>query len=234
VPAWECRGGSKGHDVKKLQRWMKALGLRATWVEDLTAGQLRGALTVGQAGMDAPQWKGQLELRNAELAVPELTAPVKIAAATVVWEQERLVMPAMRASVGGLSWAGAYRYEVDATRPHRLLIDAGAIEIADLEKVMGPVWKGTGFLSRAMGIGEKGESGAAEIDLRAKRLGIVDSVRATIWREGERVTISGLTGEWRGGKLTGAGMVRLGAMLRLRGRWLDWAGRAGLWTPIGN
>jgi len=225
-PAWECRGGSKGHEIKRLQRWMKALGLRAEWVEDLTSGQIRGALTVAQLGMEPPQWKGQLELRNAELGVPELAAPVKIAAASVVWQNERLVIPAMKASAGGIVWSGSYRYEVGAPRPHRLVIDADAIEQADFERVLGPVWKGTGFFSRAIGMGEKKESGSAEIEVRAKRLGLLESIRATVWREGEKVTVSSLAGEWRGGKLKGAGLVRLGGDLDLAGTVtaLNWEG----------
>jgi hypothetical protein len=224
--AWECRGASKGHEVKKLQRWMRALGLRAEWVEDLTAGNIRGGLTVAQVGMDAPQWKGQLELRNAELKVPELAAPVKIAAASVVWQQERLVMPALRASVGGMPWTGSYKYEAGAPRPHRLAIDAEAIEMADLQRVFGPVWRGTGFLSRALGMGEKRESGAAEVELRAKRVGLLENVHATIWRDGDKVTVSGLTGEFGSGQVKGAGVVRLGGDVELAGTMagLSWEG----------
>ena len=224
--AWECRGASKGQDVKKLQRWMKALGLRAEWVEQLTAGQMRGALTVAQTGMEAALWKGQLELRNAELGVPELAEPVKIAAANVAWREQRLVMPALKASAGGLSWTGSYLYEVGAPRPHRLAIDADAVEMADLDRVLGPVWKGTGFLSRAMGIGGKKESGAAEIELRAKRIGLLENVRATVWRDGETVTITALTGEWRNAKVRGAGTVRLGGEVELAGTvaGLSWEG----------
>ena len=219
APAWECRGASKGHDVKRLQRWMKALGLRAEWVEDLTAGTLRGTLAVAQQGMESPQWKGQLELRGAELAVPELAVPVKIAAASVVWQEQRLVMPSLRASAGGLSWSGSYRYELDAARPHRLVIDADTVEIADLEKVLGPLTKGTGILSRALGIGaDRHESGAAEIEVKAKRIGILENVRATLWREGEKVTLSVLTGNWRTGKLRATGSVRLGADADVTGK----------------
>ncbi|MFN0100526.1 MAG: AsmA family protein [Bryobacteraceae bacterium] len=224
--SWECRGASKGHEAKKLQRWMRAVGLRAAWVEDLAAGQIRGVLTVAQVGMETPQWKGQLELRNAELGVPELAAPVKIAAASVVWQQERLVMPAVRASAGGMTWVGSYRYEAGTPRPHRLVIDADAVELADLERVLGPVWKGTGFWSRALGMGERRESGAAELEVRAKRVGVLENVRATIWREGERVTVSALTGEWRSGKVKGAGVVRLGGDVEMAGKMagLNWEG----------
>jgi len=224
--AWECRGASKGHEVKKLQRWMKALGLRAEWVEDLTAGQIRGALTVGQAGMDAPVWKGQLELRGAELAVPELAAPVKIGAATVVWQEERFAMPALRASCGPLAWSGSYRYEVGAARPHRLTIEADGVEAGDLERVLGPLWRGNGFLSLALGMGEKRESGGAEAEVRIRRLGALDNVRATIWREGEKVTLPAWTGEWRGGKLAGTGVVRLGGDADVTGKLtgLAWEG----------
>jgi len=215
---WECKGASKGQDVKKLQRWMKALGLRAEWVEDLTAGQLRGALTVSQAGMEALKWAGQLELRNAELAVPELAQPVKLGSASVVWQQERLVMPALRASAGGVSWNGSYRYEAGAARPHRVGMDFDAVEWAELEKLLGPVWRGSGLLSRALGMGERRESGAAEVTVRAKRIGMLENVRVIVGREGERVSVTGLSGEWRGGKVSGAGMVRLGGDADLRGQ----------------
>jgi hypothetical protein len=223
-PAWECRGASKGHDVKKLQRWMKALGLRAEWVEDLTAGQIRGSLTVAQTGMDAPLWKGQLELRGAELALPELAVPVKIASASVVWQQQRLVMPSLKASAGPLSWTGSYRYELDAPRPHRLVVDTDSVELADLERVLGPLGKGAGFLSRALGMGDKKESGAAEIEVRAKRIGLLENVRATLFREGEKVTVSALTGDWRTGKFTAAGSVRQGGDVDIAGKFtgLNW------------
>jgi hypothetical protein len=183
---------------------------------------------VAQIGMEVPQWKGQLELRNAELGIPELAQPVKIAAATVVWQQQRLVIPALRASAGGLSWAGSYRYELGAVRPHRLVIDADTIEMAGLERVLGPVWRGKGFFSRAMGIEEKKESGAAEMEVRAKRIGILENVRASVWREGEKVTVSALSGEWRNGKLNGAGVIRLGGDADLTGTIssLPWEGGA--------
>lgn len=224
--AWECRGGSRGHDVRKLQRWMKALGLRAAWVEDFTAGQIRGGLTVSQTGMEAPVWRGQLELRNAELGVPELPVPVKITAASVVWQQERLVIPALRASAGAFTWAGSYRYEAGAVRPHRLVIDAETVALADLERLLGPVWRGNGFLSRALGIDEKRESGAAEVDLRAKHVGVLDNFRATVWREGDRVSIPAMTGDWRNGKVKASGVVRLGGDANVTGTLagLTWEG----------
>ncbi|MBI2685569.1 MAG: AsmA family protein [Acidobacteria bacterium] len=218
--AWECRGASKEqHELKKLQRWMKALGLRAEWVEDFTAGQIRGALTVGQVGMEAPVWKGQLEVRSAELVVPELAVPVKVTAATVLWQQQRLTMPALRASVGGLAWSGSYRYEAGAVRPHRLSMDAEEVELEDLERVLGPLWRGTGFLSRALGMGgERRQSGAAEAEIRAHRVGVLENVRATVWREGEKVTLQAVTGEWRGAKVRASGVVRLGGDAEVAGR----------------
>lgn len=225
-PSWECRGSSKGHDIKKLQRWMKALGLRAEWVEDLTAGQIRGSLTVGQLGMDAPVWKGQLELRGAELAVPELAVPVKIAAASVNWQQERLSLAALRASAGALNWTGSYRYETDAPRPHRIVIEADTVEISDLERVLGPFWKGSGFFSRALGIGERRESGGAEVTAHARRVGFVENLRTTLWREGDKITVSSITGDWRSGRMQASGSVRLGGDVDVAGKFtgLPWEG----------
>jgi hypothetical protein len=215
---WECKGNSKGHDVRKLQRWMRALGLRAEWVEDLTAGQLRGTLAVSQAGLEALQWVGQLELRNAELPLPELAQPVKVAAASVVWQHERLAMPALRASAGGVSWSGSYRYEAGAARPHRVALEMDAVELADLERLLGPAWRGSGILSRALGMGAGKEREGAEVTVRARRIGVLDNVRATVGRQGERVSVNGLSGEWRGGKVTGGGVVRIGGDAELSGR----------------
>jgi len=215
--SWQCRGSNKGHDIKKLQRWMKALGLRAEWVEDLTAGQIRGSLSVAQVGMEPLQWKGQLELRNAELPLPELAQPFKIAAATVVWQQERLVIPALRASSGPISWAGSYRYELGAVRPHRILMDTDTVELADLERLLGPLWRNRGFFSRAIGMDEKKQSGAAEIEWKAKRVGLLENVRATFFREGEKVTIPSITGQWQMGKLKAAGSLRIGGDIDVSG-----------------
>jgi hypothetical protein len=216
--AWECHGGSRGHEMKRLQRWMKALGLRAAWVEGLTGGTLRGALTVGQEGVGALQWRGQLELRNGELPVPELGVPVKLAAATVLWQQERLTVPAMRASAGGLEWNGSYRYEAGAGRPHRLMVEMEELGVEGLEKLLGPTGKGTGLLSRALGMEEARESEGAELELRAKRAGALENVRATVWREGPKVTLRAVTADWRGGKVTGAGVARLGGEAEMAGK----------------
>jgi hypothetical protein len=217
-PAWECRGSSRGHELQKLQRWMKALGLRAEWVEALKAGQVRGSLTVGQLGMDAPQWKGQLELRNAELAVPELAVPVKIPVTAVTWQQDRLVLPSLRASAGAVAWTGSYRYEPGTARPHRVVIDIDAVDMDAVEKVLGPAWKGAGFFSRALGMDEKKESEAAEIEVRAKRIGVAENVRATASREGEKITVTAVSGDWRGGKWNGAGTIRIGGEIDLSGK----------------
>jgi hypothetical protein len=61
-------------------------------------------------------------------------------------------------------------------------------------------------------------SGAAEIEVKAKRIGILENVRATLWREGEKVTLSVLTGDWRTGKLRATGSVRLGADADVTGK----------------
>lgn len=224
--AWECRGSSKGHDVKKLQRWMKALGLRAEWVENLTGGQARGALTVAQKGMEPLLWRGQLELRNAELRVPELSAPVKIASAGVSWQQDRLSIPNLRATTSGIEWTGSYRYAAGSPRPHRLTVQTDTLELEDLERILRPIWKGSGFFSRALGIGDRKESGPAEITLLAEELGLIRNLRATVWREGDRVTISSAEGEWRNGTIKSSGTVRLGGDLNLSGTLsgLGWEG----------
>jgi hypothetical protein len=165
-------------------------------------------------------------LRNAELAVPELAVPVKIAAASVVWQQQRLVIPSLRAAAGGLSWTGSYRYEAGTARPHRLVVDAESLELADLDRVLGRAWRGSGFFSRAIGMDDKKESGPAEIELRAARAGVLENFRTTLWREGEKVTVPVLAGEWRGGKVKGAGSLRLGGDLELSGtiNGLNWEG----------
>lgn len=242
TPAFECKGASKGHDVTRLQRWMKALGLRATWVEDLTAGQLRGTLAVAQDESSPLSWRGQLELRNAELRLPEFAQPARIAAAGIVWQQDRLVVPALQFQLGGIAAKGSYRYEAGTARPHRMRVETETVEAAALEALIAPLWRGTSFLRRALGMGEETPPPAgAELELSAGRAGALEAVRATLWREKDRITIPAFRALWRGGTVQATGGVRLGGDADIKGsltgaRWeggsvnADWrmTGRGGV------
>lgn len=212
---WECRGSSKGlHDAVKLRNWTRALGLQADWLEGLAAGTLRGTLTVRQSGLEPPAWRGNLELRNAELSVPELASPVRISSASVNWQQPRLVIQPLRASSGNLHWTGSYRFDPSLPRMHRAVVEAEELTYLDLERLLRPLLRRqTGFLRRALGMEETAASTPAEVDLRARSLSLgfdsLENFHVTAIREPNRVVLSAITATANSIPVAGEGVVRL-------------------------
>jgi hypothetical protein len=210
--AWNCKATSRAIDVRKLQNWTKALGVNAPWFDALSAGQLRGTVQVRQSGGGPLAWSGNVEIRNVEVAVPELDAPVKIASANAAWDEGKLQAQNMRLTAAGATWAGSYRFDGEAARPHRLVLETDEVALAALEKALRPMAKPQGgFLSRALGLGEStapAGSGDVDFELRAKKSGGLENVRVAGIRDGERVSITAWSGGWQESKWAGKGTLR--------------------------
>lgn len=209
---WDCKATSRSIDVRKLRNWTQALGVKASWFDALSAGQLRGTVQVRQSGGDPLAWSGNVEIRSAEVAVPELDAPVKITSANATWDEGKLQAQNVRLTAAGTAWAGSYRFDGEGARPHRLVFDSDAVDLAVMEKTLRPMAKPqSGFLSRALGLGESAApagSGGVDFELRAKKAGGLENVRVAGIREGERVSITAWSGSWQESKWAGKGTLR--------------------------
>jgi len=94
-------------------------------------------------------WFGDYELQNAVMEIPGLSAPLRLASATVEMKGGGIQISRMRAHVGAVSVSGDYRYDPDAGRPHRVRLNIPELQLADLEQLMMPTLvRSEGFLAR--------------------------------------------------------------------------------------
>ncbi len=121
------------------------------WLEQVRSGSWSGLLRY-QHSPGGAGWSGQLQVRDAELAVPGLAQPLQLASARAQIDDERVVLDRMDAHVGEVAFTGDYRYEPRAARPHRVRLRAGSVDAADLEAALLPTLKrSSSLLARALG-----------------------------------------------------------------------------------
>jgi hypothetical protein len=215
-PSWECRLSTRGHDLRDLRQWTRALGARSEWLDNWSSGLLRGSIALRQAGFDPPDWRANFEIRNAELRIPELRTPIKVSAASAQWLGSRLILSPVRGSVANNPFTAFYRYEAATPRPHRLSLELDALgSPASLEPILGPALRRPeNLFSQALRIAGAADaspgSGGAEIDLRVASLpGDTKNLRLHLLRESDRLAVPALGADWLGGKITASGVVRL-------------------------
>ncbi|MBM3786285.1 MAG: AsmA family protein [Acidobacteria bacterium] len=209
-----CTATSRSVEVSKLRPWLGAFGIRDGWVDALRSGIARGQATLANG-----QWTGAVDLRNAEVALPELEGPVRVSAATVQFQEGRIAAPNLRLRVAGADWRGTYRFDRDAERPHRFSLETGTLAVGELEAALRPLLRHQrGFLQRVLNLDKDAAipgSGGAEVEIRANTVqagGLeFTKVRAMARNEPGRLIVSALSGMWREGTLQGAGAVKLGS-----------------------
>ena len=115
-------------------------------LENLHHGTLRGWIGFVKAGDDPADWSGEYELQNASMEIPGLSAPVRLASASVDMKAGQIRMTKMRARAGPVDFEGDYRYDAEASR---LRIRVPALELAELERLLTPTLRrDEGFLAR--------------------------------------------------------------------------------------
>jgi hypothetical protein len=123
----------------------------APLLENFAKGKWSGWLRY-QAEDNGPHlWTGIFDLRDAQVAVPGIVDPVRVAAASVVLEGSRVVVNRLRAHAGTLGLEGEYRYEPDAARPHRFKFSLPSVTGAELERLFKPALsREQSFLARTL------------------------------------------------------------------------------------
>jgi hypothetical protein len=215
---WECKGSSRGLQVGHLNAWARAIGVSAPVAEELTGGQMRGSMQAKYADGEVA-WRGVWELRNAELAAPELSDRVRVKSAVVQLQPQRVVVQPIEATAGKLTWRGAYRYDAALARPHRLEVEIEEADVEDLERLLQPaLQRPRGFLARTLGIGEDRvpewlASRRAEAQFRVGTLqagtAVIESIAGGLRWDADRMTITGLSGMFQRGRVETEGTIRL-------------------------
>jgi hypothetical protein len=127
-------------------------GLHAVpWLDQLNSGSWSGQLRYHREP-DHDVWTGNLQLSDAEIALPGLAHPLRILSAHVGIDGHRVALEQISARAGPILFTGDYRYEPNIARPHRLNFRAAHVAAADLEAELIPVLHpDSSLLARAFG-----------------------------------------------------------------------------------
>jgi hypothetical protein len=144
---------SEGMKVSTLRTQAGLTGV--PWLEQLSSGRWRGQLRYHRERANpgnTSAWTGNLQLSDAEASIPGFAHPLEILSARVGIDGDRVAVERLTARTGAISFAGDYRYEPGARRPHRVRLRAETLTAADLEAELLPTLRpGSSLLARALG-----------------------------------------------------------------------------------
>jgi hypothetical protein len=121
------------------------------WLEQIKTGQWSGDLHYHHGAAQAG-WSGKLAIRDAQIAVPGIAAPVEFTSARAQIDGARVVLDQIDAEAGKVAFTGEYRYEPGMARPHRVRLRVGELDAAELETVLMPTLRrDRGLIARALG-----------------------------------------------------------------------------------
>src|SRR5579871_965297 len=186
------------------------------WLEQVSSGQWTGTLRYHRDSKTAA-WNGTLDVADARISLPELADPLDIARARVRIDGARVELDRLDAQAGKLAFAGDYRYDPDAQRPHRLRLRAAEINAADLEAELAPVLRrNPGILARALGRSRLPDyarrlniDGSLQIDDLQLADSHLQNLRARLIWDAARVDLTALQADLEAAKIAGALAVNL-------------------------
>jgi hypothetical protein len=127
------------------------LASRGMEIGKLQSGTWKGQLTYTYDPALPPtagRWSGAVDIQKATLALPFLTAPVRVASAHAEMEASNLTVRKIQARVGDLAATGDYRYELGADRPHRFHLSVARVTGVQLDALFRPALYRGGLASR--------------------------------------------------------------------------------------
>jgi AsmA-like protein len=135
---------------------MRSFGVAAIPLLDQTPqGTWRGWARYEWARGETGQWSGEYELLNARVPVDGLAEPVKVQSAAVSLSGKRVTVTRLRARVGAIAFAGDYRWEPTAVRPHKFHLTIPVADAGELQRVLAPTMvRDRGFFARTLRLGD--------------------------------------------------------------------------------
>lgn len=83
-------------------------------------------------------WNGEMQLSDVEVPSPALADPVFIESAQCHLEDGGMTVQKLRAHAGSIKFSGEYRFQPEATHPHRFRIAMGQVDAESLEALLLP------------------------------------------------------------------------------------------------
>jgi hypothetical protein len=137
---------------------VRALGLTDVPLLDrVTGGTWRGALRYARPATWRSTWSGEFDVQNMPLAVDGLADPVRLQSAAVSVKPEQVALTRIRAKAGSVTFSGEYRWDAEASKPHRFRLQVEEAEVQEIERLFHPtVSREGGLLARTLRLGAAG------------------------------------------------------------------------------
>jgi hypothetical protein len=215
--------GDNTLDLSISTEGMKVESLRAQvalaavpWLEQVRSGQWSGALHY-HYGVDLSGWTGRLAISDAEIPVPGLADPLRLASANAQIEGARVMLDHIQAQVGKNAFAGSYTYEPGAARPHRVRLRAAKLDAAEMEAEWMPTLRrDPGLIARALGrtslpdwLKQRAVDGTVQVDDLAVAGAHLTNVRSQVLWDVARVQFDDLQAKFDKAVISGALTVNL-------------------------
>ena len=144
--AVELKVSTPGLGVKDIEVFSKLMGIDAAPVlKNCEQGMWRGVLRYED------EWKGDLALSDAVLALPDLAEKVEIATASVQIRGPRFAMTKMRGRAGKLRFEGEFQWLPKAPRAAHFRLRSEEASAEEMDRLFAPVLRRQqGFLARTL------------------------------------------------------------------------------------
>ncbi len=142
----ELKVATPGLGVRDVEVFTRLLNIEAAPVlKSCERGNWRGVLRFDG------EWKGDLEIMGAVIALPDLSDKLEIGRAAVQIRGDRLAISKLKAKAGTLSFDGDFQWLPHAARPAHVHLHAQAASAAQLDHLLSPVLhRQQGFFARTL------------------------------------------------------------------------------------
>jgi hypothetical protein len=186
------------------------------WLDKLESGEWSGQLRYRLSSRKSA-WSGDLDVRNAQIAVPGLADPLLLASAHARLDGSHLALGKIDARAGKIAFTGDYQYESEAPRPHRVRLRADTLDAADLEAEFQPTLRrDSSLIARAFGrssvpawMKQRAVEGSITVNRLELGTAAVDDLKARLVWDVSRVELDNLSGSIGGAPLSGKAAISL-------------------------
>jgi hypothetical protein len=112
------------------------------------SGTVTGRLRYLSAPPEEPEWSGEFQIMKGSLEPPGFAVPVRDFSAHFLLAGTQLDVPRFTANLAGHVVTGEYHYTPDDIHNERLRVQTGQVDLASLEKILGPTLGPRDFFSR--------------------------------------------------------------------------------------
>ncbi|HEX4773746.1 MAG TPA: hypothetical protein VH351_23135 [Bryobacteraceae bacterium] len=208
-----------GFPVTALRNTISAWFGAPAALDLLRNGTVSGEVDFSHRDGADPVWSGRFNFSDAELQPPGIAQPLTAARGQVRFDPGSLDVDNFSASLGSMVLAGSYHASASPKSVERLSLEAGAVDLRDIESALEPTLRAQGFLAR-LGVARRViptwlEGRHLQADLSIRQFAIsgaaLGSLKTRLLWAGPRIEIPALQVKLADGILHASGTLSVAA-----------------------